>query len=46
MSLFNIFRPEKSKEKLKELQVKLLFNPNYFGELKMLKLKKELGAYM
>ncbi|MHA2037699.1 MAG: hypothetical protein ACW98X_14775 [Promethearchaeota archaeon] len=46
MSLFNIFNPEKNKEKLEELKKVLQFNPNYFTEMERIKLKRELESYM
>jgi hypothetical protein len=43
MSLFNIFRAEKIKRKLEELEKTLLLNPEYFKEVKALKLKRDLS---
>ncbi len=45
MSLFNMFKPEISKRKMKELKDKLELNPNYVQEKEAYKLKKELKAY-
>ncbi|MFX0080595.1 MAG: hypothetical protein ACFE94_02480 [Candidatus Hodarchaeota archaeon] len=45
MSLFNIFRPEKGKKKLEELKVTLQINPEYYKELKMLRLKRDANPY-
>ena len=46
MSLFNIFKPEKSKRKLEELKEVLQFNPQYYKEIEAIKLKRVLKAYM
>lgn len=46
MSLFDIFRPEKSKRKIEELKQTLQLNPQYFKELEMIKLKKEAKSFM
>lgn len=46
MSLFNIFKPEKSKKKLEELKLTLQFNPLYFKEIEAIKLKKDLKTYV
>lgn len=46
MSLFDIFKPEKSKKKLEELKLTLQFNPLYFKEMEALKLKRDLKAYV
>jgi len=46
MSLFNIFKPEKSKRKLEELKDLLQFNPQYYKEIEAIKLKRVLKAYM
>lgn len=46
MSLFNFFNPEKSKKKLEELKQLLQFNPNYFEDMKAIKIKRELKAYL
>jgi len=45
MSLFDIFKPEKSKRKMEELKLTLQFNPLYFKEMEALKLKRDLKAY-
>jgi len=45
MSLFDIFKPEKSKKKLEELKLTLQLNPLYFKEMEALKLKRDLKAY-
>jgi len=41
MSLFDIFRPERDKKRLEELKILLQINPQYFKELKRIKLKKD-----
>ncbi|MBY8989227.1 MAG: hypothetical protein KGD58_00605 [Candidatus Lokiarchaeota archaeon] len=46
MSLFNIFRPERSKRKVEELKQTLQLNPQYFKDLEMIKLKKQAKAFM
>jgi hypothetical protein len=46
MSLLDIFRPGKSKRKLEELKVILQFNPEYYKELRALKLKRDANPYM
>ena len=46
MSLFNIFKSEKSKRKLEELKQLLQLNPHYFKEMEALKLKRQLKIYM
>ncbi|MBA7644592.1 hypothetical protein ES703_52336 [subsurface metagenome] len=46
MSLFDIFKPEKSKRKMEELKLTLQFNPLYFKEMEALKLKRDLKAYV
>ena len=42
----SLFRPEKSKRKLEELKQTLQFNPQYFKDLEMIKLKKEAKTFM
>jgi hypothetical protein len=46
MTLFDIFRPERSKKKLEELKVTLKFNPEYYKELKTLKLKRDANPFI
>jgi len=46
MSLFDIFKPEKSKRKLEGLKESLQFNPHYFKEIEAIKLKRDLKAYI
>ena len=46
MSLFDIFRPERSKRKIEELKQTLQLNPEYFKEVKRIKLKKNAQAYL
>jgi hypothetical protein len=41
MSLFDIFRQESDKKRLDELKILLQINPQYFKELKRIKLKKD-----
>jgi hypothetical protein len=43
MSLFDIFRQDKGKQKFKDLKQILQFNPEYFKELDKIKLNRELG---
>ncbi|MFW9825734.1 MAG: hypothetical protein ACFFE4_22520 [Candidatus Thorarchaeota archaeon] len=43
MSLFDMFKPDRSKNKLEELKMRLQFNPNYFQERAALKLERELN---
>ncbi|MFX1374741.1 MAG: hypothetical protein ACFFA0_02910 [Promethearchaeota archaeon] len=40
MSIFDFFKPEKSKKKLEELKILLQLNPQHFKEVKRIKLKK------
>ncbi|MHA1915819.1 MAG: hypothetical protein ACW986_11945 [Promethearchaeota archaeon] len=42
MSFFN---PEKEKQRLEELKVRLQLNPLYFREVAALKLQKDLNVY-
>jgi hypothetical protein len=42
MSLIDIFNPERSKKRLKELKKVLQLNPNYFKEAEELKLERKL----
>ena len=46
MSLFDIFRPEKSKRKMEELKQTLQLNPEYFKEIERIKLNKQARAYL
>lgn len=41
MSLIDIFRPEKNKKRLEELKVALQLNPNFFREVKRIKLERD-----
>ncbi|MFX1280573.1 MAG: hypothetical protein ACFFA3_14445 [Promethearchaeota archaeon] len=43
MSLIDIFRPEKNKKRLEELKVTLQLNPQYFNEVKRIKLERDLA---
>jgi len=43
MSFFN---PEKEKQRLEELQIKLKLNPLYLQEVEALKLKRDLYLYV
>ncbi|MFX0080593.1 MAG: hypothetical protein ACFE94_02470 [Candidatus Hodarchaeota archaeon] len=46
MILFDFFRPERNKKKLEELKKTLQINPEYYKELKTLKLKRDANPYM
>lgn len=46
MSIFNIFNPEKAKEKLEELKIALQLNPSYFKEMEALKLERDLKTFI
>jgi hypothetical protein len=43
MSFFN---PEKEKQRLEDLQIRLRLNPLYFKEVESLKLKRDLYLYV
>jgi hypothetical protein len=46
MSFFNISRPGRTKRKLEELEKRLLLNPEYFKEVKALRLQRDIDACM
>jgi len=46
MSLFDILRPERGKKKLEELKILLQLNPEYFQDLKKIKLEREVKGYI
>ena len=45
MSLFDMFKTEKSNRKLEELRIKLQLNPLYFREIENIKLKRVLSSF-